>query len=939
MAYPEGFPRAVFSGNTTIYADEPIVGYVLERDYDTDGAHDKWRISVTVAGVEVYNATVWGHEQFDLQGVMLPYLNWEIDFGNSSVIAAGKGELIKQLVFKATNVTDPSVTCNSVLRQVMHARWPKSAGKSLYDYARDNRIFLTHRKVRYVTPDSPEYLTWPKSLSQQGNAIMITPHLKCKVYYSNGSVGIVDKGAVGGDKNIACGFKQLGLDKEANEVDSYEIFLSDDAGFLSEKITFVVDYNSYENSRYLVFRNSLGGFDTMLFTGAFDSSFDVNSTTSINSTNGEVKLKKEGVNVSRVSTAKSGIMPLSDLPYIASEFLTTEKIFLFEGSVITEMLLDDGSYKPSPDNNGVVDFEVSLSAANVGDATFMQMSLAAPEEPSGEVTIVDHNHDNIYYRKDYIDTELGKRALASTVNTLAADMQTLITTVNAHTHSAAQVAFADGETFQQKLDAGKLKGADGKDAYVTVPNLDVATAALYDDGQLANYPAGKIYGGLLCKMFRVSMVNSAKKFLPIGITYVTGDGNGVSVFDPVTEQYIALKTWEQLTGPQGASAYVLDVNLNGYNGTQAEWAAQFADMRQHLANADVHVTLEKKAAWDGIEGRLKGGVAEEGDTLYKLKALIDNLTTFVNGDDVNLDSVKELADYIKANKTLLDQVTTNKVNTSDIVNTLDCIVEGKVLDARQGKALKTLIDNLTNVVGGKLEKGNLPAGITSAQNILEKIGIDQNADLTTLLANTSNALFNALAGASKDTLVEIIKWLIENKIDKQLAKDRVWVGNGEGISEEVEMISPFDQNIPYLGQFKVGAFSIEQNAGTNGTLQYIKVYKSQTISLGVNAVTLLENTVMSKELKILDIQLDILGTAGTAGGVAPTVSLCSNAAGTVVVSNIPWVYWAGIMPKSYDCPIAIPKVNLANGLYLSVSGGIAPLYNNCRLVITGVLIQ
>ena len=72
-------------------------------------------------------------------------------------------------------------------------------------------------------------------------------------------------------------------------------------------------------------------------------------------------------------------------------------------------------------------------------------------------------------------------------------------------------------------------------------------------------------------------------------------------------------------------------------------------------------------------------------------------------------------------------------------------------------------------ISGKVDKvssgQSLPIGINTLYDTLVKIGIDQNADITSLLANTSNALFNALASASKDTLVEIIKWLIENKID------------------------------------------------------------------------------------------------------------------------------------------------------------------------------
>ena len=45
------------------------------------------------------------------------------------------------------------------------------------------------------------------------------------------------------------------------------------------------------------------------------------------------------------------------------------------------------------------------------------------------------------------------------------DFEVYTTASEDHTHTADDVSFADGETFQAKLDAGKLNGADGKSAY------------------------------------------------------------------------------------------------------------------------------------------------------------------------------------------------------------------------------------------------------------------------------------------------------------------------------------------------------------------------------------------------------------------------------------------------------------------------------------------
>ena len=45
------------------------------------------------------------------------------------------------------------------------------------------------------------------------------------------------------------------------------------------------------------------------------------------------------------------------------------------------------------------------------------------------------------------------------------DFEVYNTASEDHTHTADDVSFADGETFQAKLDAGKLNRADGKSAY------------------------------------------------------------------------------------------------------------------------------------------------------------------------------------------------------------------------------------------------------------------------------------------------------------------------------------------------------------------------------------------------------------------------------------------------------------------------------------------
>ena len=82
-----------------------------------------------------------------------------------------------------------------------------------------------------------------------------------------------------------------------------------------------------------------------------------------------------------------------------------------------------------------------------------------------------------------------------------------------------------------------------------------------------------------------------------------------------------------------------------------------------------------------------------------IRLLIDGLSSRINAladsTDTDLDQLSEIVAYIKSNKSLIDGITTNKVNVSDIINNLTTNVSNKPLSAAQGVALKALIDAIT----------------------------------------------------------------------------------------------------------------------------------------------------------------------------------------------------------------------------------------------------
>lgn len=80
------------------------------------------------------------------------------------------------------------------------------------------------------------------------------------------------------------------------------------------------------------------------------------------------------------------------------------------------------------------------------------------------------------------------------------------------------------------------------------------------------------------------------------------------------------------------------------------------------------------------------------DIRLLIEGLSSRLNALADSDDTTLDQMSEIVAYIKSNKTLIDSITTSKVNVSDIIDNLTTSVSNKPLSAKQGVVLKGLID-------------------------------------------------------------------------------------------------------------------------------------------------------------------------------------------------------------------------------------------------------
>jgi hypothetical protein len=186
--------------------------------------------------------------------------------------------------------------------------------------------------------------------------------------------------------------------------------------------------------------------------------------------------------------------------------------------------------------------------------------------------------------------------------------------------------------------------------------------------------------------------------------------------------------------------------------------------------------------------------AAHNDIRVLIQGLTDRINVVLDSDDKTLDELSEIVAYIKANKTLIESVTTSKVNVSDIIDNLETADPSKPLSANQGVAI---------------------------YNYLWGIG-EEFSRLLDDKANKSEGVYFIKGGGTTDTT---------NKV-------ATWTGSHEGITEYYDGM---------MIAYKIGtAGSTTTTLNING-LGAVKVVKNNntgiSTSFSVNSVLFLVYTV------------------------------------------------------------------------------------------------
>lgn len=169
--------------------------------------------------------------------------------------------------------------------------------------------------------------------------------------------------------------------------------------------------------------------------------------------------------------------------------------------------------------------------------------------------------------------------------------------------------------------------------------------------------------------------------------------------------------------PSGAQAKVNEhagAENNPHNVTAAQAGAETptgaqARVDEHAgAKNNPHAVTAAQAGADPAgtavagDNALRGAVADSYNTLEKIALKLNQIDAVLSSDDVTLDEVQEIIDYITDNAADITTLMSSKVNISSIVDNLLSSLSNSPLSANQGRLLKNLVDTKAEPLSGAI---------------------------------------------------------------------------------------------------------------------------------------------------------------------------------------------------------------------------------------------
>lgn len=308
---------------------------------------------------------------------------------------------------------------------------------------------------------------------------------------------------------------------------------------------------------------------------------------------------------------------------------------------------------------------VTLSASDVG---------AAPST---------HDHNSVYYTQSQVDSKLSGKSDTT------------------HNHDSKYDTKGSASAVQENLDAV----SDALNDHTSNSDIHFTAAERTKlSGIAAGAQVNTITGvkGNSESSYRTGNVNITKANIGLGNVDNTAD-SAKTVKHAATADSATSAT----KAAQDASGNVITSTYE----TKTDASSKLAEAKSYT---DTKTSgLASTTVVDNKISTHNTSTSAHGDIRELITGLTTRLNTLANSDDTTLDQMSEIVAYIKSNKALIDSVTTNKVNVSDIINNLTTNVTNKPLSAAQGVEIKRLIDALDSALD--THDGNTTKHITSTE--------------------------------------------------------------------------------------------------------------------------------------------------------------------------------------------------------------------------------